>query len=272
MVTASMTTLSRKLNGLASWLPTEFHEGDLDSENEKREINRFLGWAIWHLHRKLSKRRRRAKVNDWVLAENVEPLIKHLDGMRCFHHNAIVDEEYMNHCYSQADQARNGGWLSLVSKDFFEFGKVLLSQIQDNVQQKQWARHGNASIKIAAAAICKDPATKKAFLDACTGSLIPVSVLKTLLDQTVLKTFHARAGASMDAWKRKNTAQEVKGSADASFHADLKSKVSQATKKAGEFQIRKRGGHKRDQTGPYAKRVKTTTTEKTQVTEEGCEG
>jgi hypothetical protein len=42
-------------------------------------------------------------------------------------------------------------------------------------------------------------------------------------------------------WKRKNTAREVKGSADASFRADLKSKVSQATKKAGEFQIRKRG-------------------------------
>jgi hypothetical protein len=37
----------------------------------------------------------------------------------------------------------------------------------------------------------------------------------------------------MDAWKRKNTAREVKGSADAAFRADLKSKVSQATKKAG---------------------------------------
>ncbi len=58
----------------------------------------------------------------------------------------------------------------------------------------------------------------------------------------VLKTIHARAGASMDAWKRKNTAREVKGSADAAFRADLKSKVSQATKKAGEFQIRKRSG------------------------------
>ena len=45
----------------------------------------------------------------------------------------------------------------------------------------------------------------------------------------------------MDAWKRKNTAREVKGSTDAAFRADLKSKVSQATKKAGEFQIRKRG-------------------------------
>jgi hypothetical protein len=240
-VTASMTTLSQRLNGLV----LESQEGDrmLDAENEKREVNRFLGWAIWNLRCKLSKRRNRAKANDWVLSENVEPLIQHLDGMRCFHHHAIIDEEYMKNCYSQADQSRNGGWLSLVSKDYFEFGKVLLSQIRDKVQQKQWGRNGNASIKVAAEPICKDAAIKKTFFDACTGSSVPASVLQSLLDHIVLKVFHARAGASMDAWKRKNTAREVKGSADASLRADLKSKVSQATKKAGEFQIRKRGGN-----------------------------
>jgi hypothetical protein len=94
-VTASMTMLSRRLNGLASLIPTDFHEGDLDTENEKREIHWFLGWAIWHLHHKLSKQRRRAKVNNWVLAENAEPLIQHLDGMRCFHHAAIINQEDM---------------------------------------------------------------------------------------------------------------------------------------------------------------------------------
>jgi hypothetical protein len=130
-VMAVMTTLSLRLNSLAD---IELHAGELDTENEKREVYRFLGWAIWSLRRKLSKQRTRAKINDWVLAENVEPLIEHLDGMRCFHHHAIIDPEYMKNCYSQADQSRNGGWLSLVSKDFFEFGKVPLSQIRDNLQ------------------------------------------------------------------------------------------------------------------------------------------
>jgi hypothetical protein len=239
-VTDSMKILSRRLNGLSHMIPTELNEGELDEENEKREINRFLGWAIWHLRKKLANRRTRGKVNNWVLQENVEPLIKHLDGMRCFHHHAIIDPEYMKTCYSQADQSRNGGWLSLVSKEYFEFGRVLLSQVRHNVQQKQWDKHGNQSIKVAAEAICKDGATKEAFLEACTGSSIPVSVLISLMDRIVLKVFHARAGASMDAWKRKNTGREVKGSTDAAFRTDLKSKVSQATKNAGEFQIRKR--------------------------------
>jgi hypothetical protein len=243
-VTASMSTLSLRLNGFANVLQAESLEGEkLNAENEKREINRFLGWAIWHLRKKLAKRRTRAKVNDWVLQENVEPLIQHLDGMRCFHHHAIIDPEYMKNCYSHTDQSRNGGWLSLVSKHFFEFGKVLLSQIRHNVREEQWSRQGNQSIKVAAAATCRDAGTRKAFFDACTGSTIPVTVLKSLMDRLVLKTFHARAGASMKAWKRKNTAREVKGSTDASFRGDLKSKVSQATKKKGEFQIRKRRGN-----------------------------
>jgi hypothetical protein len=65
------------------------------------------------------------------------------------------------------------------------------------------------------------------------GCITCVSVLKSLMDPAaVLKTFHGRAGASMDAWKEKNTAWEVKGSTDGSFRADLKSKVSQATNEA----------------------------------------
>jgi hypothetical protein len=253
----------------------------LDAENKKREANRFLGWGTWNLRCKLSKRRNRAKANDWVLSENVEPLTQHLDGMRCFHHHAVIDQEHMKNCCSQADQSRNGGWLSLVSKEYFEFGKVLLSLTRDKVQQKQWGRNGNASIKVAAEPICKDAAIKKAFFDACTGSSTPVSVLQSLLDRMVLKVFHARAGASMDAWKRKNTAREVKGSADASLRADLKSKVSQATKnKAGEFQIRKpkRGRDMLTQTVTGAKKGKPapkqapTATMETEVAEEARKG
>jgi hypothetical protein len=62
----------------------------------------------------------------------------------------------------------------------------------------------------------------------------------------------------MAAWKRKNTAREVKGSADASLRADLKSKASQATKNAGEFQIQKRGFDMLTHTFAGAKKAKPT--------------
>jgi hypothetical protein len=252
-VTDSMTTLSLRLNGLDG---AELQGGELGPENEKREVNRFLGWAIWNLRRKLAKQRTRAKAKDWVLAEDVEPLIQHLDGMRCFHHHALIDPEYMQHCYSQADQSRNGGWLSLVSKDYFHFGKVLLEKVRETVQQDHWGRHGNASIQIAAKAICKNAAIKKAFFDSCVDSVIPASTLQSLMDRIVLKVFHARAGASMNAWKLKNTARAVKGSSDAAFRADLKSKVSKTTKEVGEFVIKKRGAHVLTETIGDAKKSK----------------
>jgi hypothetical protein len=224
-------------------------------------------------------RRSRAQVNGWALEENVEPLMKHLDGMRCFHHHAIINPECMKNCHSQSDQSRNRGCLSLFSKECFKFGKVLLSQMQDDVREKQWEREGNQSIKVAAAATCRDTGTKKAFFDACTGSALPVSVLKSLTARMAMKTFHARAGASMDSWKRKNTARDVKGSSDASFRADQKSKVSQATKKAGEFQMRKRGaGSMVTPTVAGAKTAKKPTPkskqaeDKTEVEEEGRKG
>jgi hypothetical protein len=237
-ITTSMTTLSLRLN-----VRTDVHGellGELDEENEKREVNRFLGWAIWHLRRKLALGRREPNRNGGKLADNVEPLIEHLDQMRCFHHHALIDTEYMKNCYAQADQSRNGGWLSLVSKDYFSFGKVLMQKIRDNVQQKEWAKHGNDSIQKAAAAISGDAGIKTAFFDASIGSPISCPALQSLMEQIVVKTFHARVAASMNTWKRNNTAREVKGSTDASFRADLKSKVSQTTKQAGEFQIRKR--------------------------------
>jgi hypothetical protein len=254
-VTDSMTTLSLQLNGLDG-AEAESKGGELGPENEKREVNRFLGWAIWNLRRKLAKRRTRAKTKDWVLAEDVEPLIQHLDGMRCFHHHALIDQEYMQHCYSQADQSRNGGWLSLVSKDYFHFGKVLLEKIRETVQQDHWGRHGNASIQIAAKAICKNAAIKKAFFDSSVDAVIHASALQSLMDRIVLKVFHARAGASMNAWKFKNTARVVKGSSDAAFRADLKSKVSKTTKEVGEFVIRRQGVHLFNETIGDAKKGK----------------
>ena len=146
----------------------------------------------------------------------------------------------MLNCYSKADQSRNGGWLSLVSKKFFSFGKVLLAQIRDSVGQKQWSQNGNESIKLAAAKVCGNVDIKRAFLDACSGSPTAALPLVSLMCQLVLKTFHARAGASMKAWKIKNTGRRVKGSSDSSFHPDLKSKVSRTTKNMGAFKIKRR--------------------------------
>mmetsp|Transcript_2821 Transcript_2821/g.4552 ORF Transcript_2821/g.4552 Transcript_2821/m.4552 type:complete len:207 (-) Transcript_2821:404-1024(-) len=123
-------------------------DSSLHVEDEKREVNRFLGWAIFNLRRKLARRRVTASDSSWVLTEDVDAMISLLDSMRIFHNKAIVYVEYMRECYSAADQSRNGGWLSLVSKQYFPFGKILLNEIRFSVNS-QWTRRGNKTVEVA---------------------------------------------------------------------------------------------------------------------------
>jgi hypothetical protein len=53
-------------------------------------------------------------------------------------------------------------------------------------------KHGNNSIKMAAKAIGGDEGIKKVFFCASMGSSIPFPALQSLMEQIVLKTFHAR--------------------------------------------------------------------------------
>ena len=98
-------------------------------------------------------------------------------------------------------------------------------------------------MQLAGKAVCNNAAVKKAFFDSCGGSEIAPSSLQSLMDQLVLKVFHAQAGASLKAWKVNNTSRAVKGLSDEAFRVDLKSKVSKSTKEVREFAIKKRGAH-----------------------------
>ena len=84
-----------------------------------------------------------------------------------------------------------------------------------------------------------------------------------------MKVFHAWAGASMKAWKLKNTARAVKGSSDAAFRADLKLKVAKTTKEVGEFAIKKRGAGVLTEAIGDAKKVRGVPTPR-EDEEKGC--
>jgi hypothetical protein len=83
-----------------------------------KHVNRFFGWAIFSLRKKME--RQDGDINDG------NKKLRLLELMRVLHHEAIVDEEYMADCYAESDQLRNKGGLTLVSKDFFGFGRELM--------------------------------------------------------------------------------------------------------------------------------------------------
>jgi hypothetical protein len=223
----AMLLISQDLN------PQKADNHGFSAEDEKREVNRFFGWAIFHLRRKLVRRRDRAIEKNWHSTEDVPRMISNLDSMRIFHNEAVTDEEYMRDCYSDFDLTDNDGWLSLVSKPFFAFGKELMSRIRTEINIEAIERLGNEAIVTAINRI-KTPASfaslSSKFLDAAAASSLKHSTKMSLLQRIIKKAFHARAKVASVAYRAKNTDRHVAGASTQAFRQSLMAKTEKKTK------------------------------------------
>jgi hypothetical protein len=96
----------------------------INRQDENIEVTDFFGWAIYSLHRALSREYEQMKElrrDTACTLEEEEQMIRFLDGMRIFHTDALLDEEYLHDFYPPCHQLTNKGWLSLVAKPFFFF-------------------------------------------------------------------------------------------------------------------------------------------------------
>jgi len=71
-----------------------------------------------------------------MLGEDVAAILIFVDSMRTFHNKFALDPDCTRNFYSANDQARNNGWLMLVSKKFFGFGRRrLMTEIRACVEE-----------------------------------------------------------------------------------------------------------------------------------------
>ena len=66
---------------------------------------------------------------------------------RILHHEAVSDSEYVELYYDPSTRILNKGGITLVSKDFFPFGYMLLRSIRNSFTKEDLKQHGNQSIK-----------------------------------------------------------------------------------------------------------------------------
>lgn len=95
-------------------------------EDEKTEVNSFIGYAIKSHFQSLCAQARCGDDED----EKLEAKIKWVKTMRTFHNQAIHDEECVKNYYSNTHHLHNNGFLTLVSKQCWDFGKKLMSEIR----------------------------------------------------------------------------------------------------------------------------------------------
>jgi len=236
---------------------------DLPAEEEKREVNAFVGWAIHELRVEvglkkhgLDKRRSASQGDDAGKSshddndhddndddenddENDE-MLAYLEGMRVFHDRAVLDEEYMRECYSLFHRMINNGWLTLVSKALFPFGRNLMRKIRDVCNDKAIRQHGNQSSIKAFEQLMGDSQLEEQFYLA-HGDGVGRPLKRKVYCKLVKKVFHARFGAEFDKFKEKHTGRHVKGCQDLPFRLQLRAMTQKGT-----VENAKRHGHGED--------------------------
>jgi hypothetical protein len=197
----------------------------INRQDENREVTDFFGWAIYNLRHVLSREYERMKELRWDTSftlEEEEQMISFLDGMRIFHTQAILDEEYLRDFYPPCHQLKNKGWLSLVSKPFFPFARHLLHQIRLTVDVNEWKRKGNGVVASAAKALEENETLTVLFLDAAKTSSLDEKWKRKIMRSLIMKVLHARSAAEHDKYKEQHTNREAKGAITSSFRGELK--------------------------------------------------
>ena len=135
----------------------------------------------------------------------------------------------MRDCYASSDVVRDGGWLSLISKNFFAFGQILMQEIRLSIEG-QWIRRGNATVKIAMEKLTSNSLIKLKFLESCAEVPLSDKMKYSVFTKLVKKAFHSRVEASLRVYKEQNTDRHVDGANDESLRGKLKTLTLKNTK------------------------------------------
>jgi hypothetical protein len=181
-------------------------------------VNRFLGWAVFNLFKKVEKEEDKPRRKMKLLV---------LGKMTIYHHEAVLDKEYMSKYYTDSDQLNNMGGLTLVSKNFFAFGLGLMSELM-RFTEKSLSTQGNSVIDSTLQSILKNDTLRNKFANGCRSYLKNLTVnpsqydnIQDLFKQLSTKAFQTWAGEQSRKFKEKRTCRQVKSATMWTFRDNL---------------------------------------------------
>lgn len=207
----------------------------LSIDERNMEVNRILGWAVSRLkhyyeRKQFAQKASTPKNRDKVVidADTAAARAKYLGNMRILHHEAVSDSEYVELYYDPSTRILNKGGITLVSKDFFPFGYMLLRSIRNSFTKEDLKQHGNQSIKKAFSKIEAEKGLRKVFdsCDAAGGFTVDQASKDSIFRELIRKTFHARINEVMKRFRESNFGRHSsKGDAGTSFRGYLRVRI-----------------------------------------------
>jgi hypothetical protein len=193
---AITTSLWGKLRSLVrNCLPKNILDVLLYSEDQKVnfkvEVNSFIGWDISDIHRTLVDELNETEFD--VEESVVQARLDLVGRMRYFGHQAAQNKTYLEECYDRIYRLRNCGGLTLVSLQYYEFGKSLMQLIVNSLGMKHFDIIGSEAVKKLRVYIEKNmESLTRQFLE-CDESFTAISrkEKEAILDRLVEKTCNA---------------------------------------------------------------------------------
>lgn len=194
------------------------------------QVQRFFGWSIFSLKRKLENEQ----------CDNKDGLDL-LEKMSVFHHEVINDELYMKNCYPIANEVMNKGGLTLVATNFIGFGRSLMTMVKkltvETVLQK-----GNRAIEDLVSDVLHSEKLKRIFWSCCETSYskemsenTSTNTLQSLYTALTKKTIHAWAGMISRRFKELYTGRQAKNTTKLPLRVELEASSKSTKKKAAKM-------------------------------------
>ena len=220
-------------------------------DEENTEVNRKFGWAISQLKRHYERKKVR-KTKD-ISCTSKPPLlldedtavdrVAYLLNMRVLHHEAITDDCYVQLHYDASTRILNDGGLTLVSKIYFPFGYKLLRCIRESFSENDLKKNGNNTVKVAYAKLTSDESLWSSFAscDSASNCELDDESKRTIFDELVRKSFHARINEVLKKYKDANFGRHSKkGDTGSTFRGFLRART-------GKKKSTKRGKHQKSE-------------------------
>jgi hypothetical protein len=173
--------------------------------NAKKEVNRFFGWAIHSMTKRIRKKLKGVKKDqEHDNAEATNQELELLLEMRVFEHQILDETTYLQNFYSTRDRLINNGWLTLVSPKYADLGHAVMSVISGVATPVSIRENGNKwaeVVKKEASERIQSRELVENFLVICVSSKLSDSRKIRLFEQMIEKTINARMGFAYRVYK-----------------------------------------------------------------------
>lgn len=179
--------------------------------NEMRDINRILGWAVFHLRDKSIKKVKKLLAIDPI--ENEKEItkwsdeIKMLDSMKINHMTAVMNADYVSKFYDDELFIKNHGFLTLISEKYIPFGILLIQKITACVQDSNFDINGNNSVKQGKSILSQDQELKNSFLKCAETEQVNLELKHKVFGKILSKVSNTKISDNLRMYKKGNTAR-----------------------------------------------------------------